>query len=57
MNTSLHLADIMCSVQDLFSEFIINQYVDVIYKVKHFNLDFKRFAFFNEIYVEEQEKN
>jgi hypothetical protein len=60
MNMSLHLANIMHSGQhsaNLFSEFIVNQYVDVVYKIKHFNLNFKRFAFFDEIYIEKQKKN
>lgn len=60
MNLSSCLANIMHFVQhyaDFFSEFIVNQYVDIVYKVKYFNLDFKYFAFFNEIYVKEQKKN
>ncbi len=50
----------MCLIQcsaDLLCEFIVNQYINVINKVKHFYLDFECFAFFNETCVEKQKKN
>jgi len=56
MSSSSSFANVVHLIQhyaNLFDEFILNQNVDVIDKVKHFDLDFKRFAFLDETCVEE----